>query len=108
LTLADLARALGVRKQVAHRLAHLAERAEVIELAPNPDDRRILQAFLTRKGHDELVAAKAVQSTWLATVLNGLRDQDLATAARVVRVIRQRLERDARELARRKANPLKS
>jgi DNA-binding MarR family transcriptional regulator len=108
LTIADLARVLGVRKQAAHELAHAAERAEVIELASNPDDRRILQALLTKKGRAELTTAKAGQSIWLATLLNGLRDQDLATATHVVRTMRQRLERDARELARRKANPLKS
>ena len=47
LAIADLGRALGVRKQVAHELAHSAARAQVIELASNPQDKRILQALLT-------------------------------------------------------------
>jgi len=37
-------------------------------------------------------------------LLNGLGDHELAATTHVVRVIRQRLERDARELARRNAN----
>jgi DNA-binding MarR family transcriptional regulator len=108
LTITDLARALGVRKQVAHELAHAAARADVIRLAPNPQDKRILQALLTPKGRAALAAAHAAESIWLATLLNGLRDHDLAIATHVVRVVRQRLDRDARDLARRKANPLKS
>jgi DNA-binding MarR family transcriptional regulator len=108
LAIADLARALGVRKQVAHELAHSAARAEVIELASNHQDKRILQALLTPRGRAELAAARTAQAIWLATLLNGLGDHELAATTHVVRVIRQRLERDARELARRNASPLKS
>lgn len=47
LCIADLARVLRVRKQTAHELAHAAAKAGLIELAPNHDDKRILQALLT-------------------------------------------------------------
>jgi DNA-binding MarR family transcriptional regulator len=104
LTIADMARALRVRRQVGHELAHSAARAGLIELAPNPDDKRILQALLTPNGRAELAAGRSVHSTWLATVLNGLGDHEMATTTRVVRVIRQRLERDAREWAQLKAS----
>jgi DNA-binding MarR family transcriptional regulator len=104
LAIADLGRALGVSKQVAHRLAHAAALAHVVELAPNPQDKRILQARLTPRGRAELAAAKTAEAIWLTTLLNGLGDHELAAAAHVVTVIRQRLERDAREWARHKAN----
>ena len=100
LAIADLARALGVRKQVAHELAHAAARAQVIELAPNPHDKRILQALLTPTGRAQLAAARTAETVWLATLLNGLGDREMATATHVVRVIRRRLERAAREWAR--------
>jgi DNA-binding MarR family transcriptional regulator len=108
LAIADLARALHVRHQTAHELAHAAERARVIELAPNPQDKRILQALLTPTGRAELAAARSSQGIWLASLLNGLDDKDMAFTTHVVRVIRQRLERNAREVARQSANPLKS
>jgi DNA-binding MarR family transcriptional regulator len=104
LAIADLARALGVRRQVAHELAHAAARKDLIELASNPHDKRILQALLTPRGRSQLAAARIAESIWLTTLLNGLGDHDLAAATHVVRVVRQRLERDARELARRDAN----
>jgi DNA-binding MarR family transcriptional regulator len=103
LAIADLARALGVRKQVAHELAHAAARAGVVELAPNHQDKRILQALLTPRGRAELAAARTARALWLATLLNGLGDHELAATTHVVRVIRQRLERDAREQAARRA-----
>jgi DNA-binding MarR family transcriptional regulator len=103
LAIADLARTLRVRKQVAHQLAHEAARARVIELAPNPDDKRILQAIVTPKGRADLAAARIAAEVWLATLLNGLGDHELKATRHVVRVIRQRLERDARELERHKA-----
>jgi len=103
LAIADLGRALRVRKQAARELAHAAQRAKVIELAPNPHDKRILQALVTPKGRAELAAAGSAENVWLATLLNGLGDHELKATVRVVRVIRQRLERAARDLERHKA-----
>jgi len=96
LAIADLGRALGVRKQTARQLAYSAARARVIDLEPNPHDKRILQALLTPKGRSELAAVQHAEAAWLTTLLNGLGDRELAATTHVVRVIRQRLERDAR------------
>jgi DNA-binding MarR family transcriptional regulator len=103
LAISDLARTLRVRKQAAHELAHEAVRAGVVELVPNPQDKRILQLLLTPKGRAELAAARTAEEVWLATLLNGLGDLELKATMRVVRVIRRRLERDARELERHRA-----
>lgn len=108
LAIADLARALGIRKQAAHELAHEAARQHLIELAPNHLDKRILQLLLTPRGRRELEAARQAEALWRATLLNGLGDHELAATTHVVRTVRQRLQRDARELARRHANPLQS
>jgi DNA-binding MarR family transcriptional regulator len=97
LAIADLGRALRVRKQYAHELAYAAVRAGVVDLEPNPHDKRILQLLLTPTGRAQLAAARSAESLWLTTLLNGLGDHELTAAAHVVRVIRQRLERDARE-----------
>jgi DNA-binding MarR family transcriptional regulator len=108
LAIADAARALGVSRQAAHRTTYDAAAMGEVELLPNPDDQRILQIVLTLAGRSKLHAGRAIESTWLATLLNGLGDRDLAATTHVVRVIRQRLECDARELARRKRIPLQS
>jgi DNA-binding MarR family transcriptional regulator len=74
----------------------------------NHDDLRILQVLLTAAGRSEVRAMTACQAAWRAVLLNGLGDRDMATTTHVLRIIRQRLQRDARELARRKRIPLKS
>lgn len=101
LAIADLGRALRVRKQVAHELAHETAKAGLIELATNHQDRRILQALITPRGRAELAAARIAESRLLAALTLGLGDHELTQTTHVVRVIRQRLERAARELAER-------
>lgn len=101
LAIADLGRLLRIRRKSANDLAHMAARAGFVELAPNPDDRRILQVLLTPRGRAEPAAARSVETIWRAALLDGLADQPMATATHVVRTMRQRLERDARELAQR-------
>jgi DNA-binding MarR family transcriptional regulator len=108
LAIADLARALHIRKQSAHELAHEAARQRLIDLESNPHDKRILQAVLAPRGRAELAAARTAEEIWRATLLNGLGDHGLKATTHVIRVIRQRLERHARELAQHKAHPPKS
>lgn len=108
LSIADAARALGISRQAARKVAYAAAAMDRVELLTNPDDQRILQILLTATGRSHLKGQHAVESTWLATLLNGLGGRERATAVHVVRVIRQRLERDARELAAAKRIPLKS
>jgi DNA-binding MarR family transcriptional regulator len=108
LAIADVARVLGVSRQAAHRVAYRAAALGHLELLPNPDDARILQLFLTPLGRTYLGAFRTAESSWLTTLLNGLGHLEMATATHVVRVIRLRLERDARELAQRERIPLKS
>ena len=102
LAIADVARVLGVARQTAHPFVHAAARQGFLELMPNPHDRRILQLLLTPRGKAELSVANRRESSWLNALLNGLGDRDMAVATHVLRIIRQRLQRDARELARRK------
>ena len=103
LAIADLGRALHVRKQVAHELAHEAARQRFIALESNPHDKRILQVVLAPRGRAELAAARTAGEIWRATLLNGLGDHDLKATAHIIEVIRQRLERHARELAQHRA-----
>ena len=102
LAIADLGRALHIRRQAAHQLAHEAARQRFIALEPNPQDKRILQATLAPRGRAELAAARTAEEIWRATLLNGLGDHELKATTHVIRVIRQRLERYARELAQHK------
>ncbi len=108
LAIADVARALGISRQAARRTAYDAAALGEVELLTNPDDQRILQIVLTPAGRSKLHAGRAIESTWLATLLNGLGDREIAATTHVLSVIRRRLERAARELAGAKRLPLQS
>jgi len=96
LAIADLARALGVTRQAAHELAYEAARANVVELVPNHQDKRILQLLLTPHGRSELRAARIAQNLWLAMLLGRYAPREMAAATKVIRGLRRQLERDAK------------
>ena len=98
-SISDAARLLRLSRQRAHQTARDAERARLVELATNPDDRRIVQVLLTRSGRSVLAAARSREAGWLNALLNGLDDRRLAVTVQVLRVIRRRLLRDERERA---------
>ena len=68
-----------------------------VELLPNPDDRRILQVFLTPRGRAALAGLRTAEGIWLQMLLAGLADRRIVAVTHVLRVIRQRLQRDERE-----------
>jgi DNA-binding MarR family transcriptional regulator len=94
-SLSDVGRLMKVSRQRVQRLARAAERTGVVELARNHDDRRIVQLLLTRRGRSEIDAARRDAKMWTARLLLGLDMPRLMTATHVVRVIHQRLVRDA-------------
>jgi DNA-binding MarR family transcriptional regulator len=101
--LSDVGRLMNVSRQHAQRLAREAERARLVELARNPDDRRIVQVLLTPRGRSAIDRAQRDEKTWAATLLLGLDLPRLVAATHVVRVIRLRLAREERDaLARRR------
>ena len=95
--LSDIGRLMLISRQHAQRLALKAERVGVVELARNPDDRRIVQLLLTKRGRDELAYARSQRGVWIAQLLLGLDRPRLMMATNVVRVIRQRLARNESE-----------
>ena len=72
--------------------------AQLVDLLPNPDDRRIIQIKLTSAARAQLTAAKAREAQWVAELCLGLEVREIRRLAHIVRVIRQRLMRNAKRL----------
>jgi len=96
-SLSDVARLMKISRQHAQRVGFEAAHAGLVELAPNDDDRRIVQLLLTERGRAEIARARQQRGTWIARVLLGLDIPPLLGATHVVRVIRQRLAQAERE-----------
>jgi DNA-binding MarR family transcriptional regulator len=96
----DLARMLRVTRQSARAQVLAAEKAGVVELFPDADDRRALQVALTRRGRQTLESHRMPAAVWIFTLLNGLERKALRSTDHVLRVIGLRLERYENEMKR--------
>jgi len=93
----DVARMLRVRRQSARALIVAAEKAGVVEVFPDPYDRRAFQVALTTSGRRTFENHRLPDMTWIFTLLNGLEPKAMQSTAHVLRVIGQRLERHEKE-----------
>jgi DNA-binding MarR family transcriptional regulator len=91
-SISELARALRVSKQAAREHVVGAARAGLLELLPDPHDRRSIQVGLTAEGKRSLAGVHARQFLFGAHLLNGLEPRDMRLASHVLRVIRGRLQ----------------
>lgn len=96
LSISDLARALGIRRQSAHALVREAALCGDVVLHRNPDDRRIVKVRLSANGRKTLAAVRGKETEWVIILLNGLGRREAAATNHVLRVIGQRLERTER------------
>jgi DNA-binding MarR family transcriptional regulator len=96
-TFSDLGRLLDMSRQGAREQALAAAKTGLVELFPAHDDRRALQVMLTPAGRRALEAQRMPDSVWLFTLLNGLQPAAMRSTEHVLRVLRLRLERYARE-----------
>ena len=96
-SISDLARQLCIPKQRAHDVVVASARDGEIEVLANPDDRRILQVFLTAQGRSTLAAARSLRSMWATMLLNGLGRHELLATIQILRTIRHRLLRDEKQ-----------
>lgn len=92
-TISDIARRLRVTRAAARRVALSAELVGLVEIFPDPDDRRALQIMLTQRGSKSVAASRTPETTWLFTLLNGLEQPAMRTTSHVLDVLRQRLQR---------------
>lgn len=96
-TFADLARLLRVSATAARSFALDAAGVGLVELFPSPDDRRSWQVALTPAGRAAVEARRMPEFGWIFTLLGGLEPSSMRACEHVLRTIRLRLERDARE-----------
>jgi DNA-binding MarR family transcriptional regulator len=102
--IADVARALRVSRQAAHRIVRSAARAGYVELMSNPRDRRIIQVRVTDGGRTMLAGARAREAQWAFVMLNGYSLHQLREVSAFLRLLRHRVltfererDRDMRE-----------
>ena len=94
LSVAQIARAMGLTRQAVQRLANDMESDGLLRFAVNPNHRRAKLVVMTQSGQGVYAAAMKRQAPWAQALAHGFNAQQIAAAAVVLKTLRLRLERD--------------
>lgn len=92
LTIAQIARNMGLTRQSVQRVADALEAEGFLRFAPNPHHQRAKLALLTAKGQKTYAGASARWRPKAAALSAELKAAELAAALAVLRHIRNRIE----------------
>ena len=92
LSVAQIARNMGLTRQAVQRLANEMAADGLVRFAPNPHHQRAKLVVLTAAGKTAFAAAMKGQVAWATDLGAGLDARKIAAAAAALRSVRQRLE----------------
>jgi DNA-binding MarR family transcriptional regulator len=92
LSVAQIARNMGLTRQAVRRLVNEMQGDGLVRLAPNPHHQRAKLVVLSAKGKTAFAAAMKRQSAWASDLAAGFGIKQIETAAATLRRIRQRLD----------------
>lgn len=90
-----IARSMGLYRQGVQRIVNELTEEGFVAFADNPHHRRAKLVTLTARGRSACEAADRLQKPWVNALAKGLSAGDLATARRVLTVLRERLDERA-------------
>ncbi len=94
LSVAQIARAMGLTRQAVQRLANDMRRDGLLRFAANPHHRRAKLVVMTPRGQGAYAEAMKRQIPWAQSLGQGLTAHQIAAASVVLKTLRQFLERD--------------
>ena len=92
LSVAQIARNMGLTRQAVQRLANEMAADGLLRFAPNPHHQRAKLVLLTPAGNTAFAAVMKRQSRWATELGRGLNAKPIETAAVMLRTIRRRLD----------------
>jgi DNA-binding MarR family transcriptional regulator len=93
LTVPQIARRMGLTRQSVQALANRLLADGLVAAGENPDHRRSPLLELTAAGRETYAALQQRQARWIDVLAAGLEPAELATAARVLKQLTERLDR---------------
>jgi DNA-binding MarR family transcriptional regulator len=90
LSVAQIARRMGLSRQAVQRVANDLEAAGLTAYRENPDHKRAKLVALTRQGESAFARADARQSAWVNGIGKGLDAATVADALRLLRLVHDR------------------
>lgn len=92
LTIAQIARNMGLTRQSVQRVANELASEGFLRFAPNPHHQRAKLALLSEKGRKAYGSARARWAPKAAALSAGLKAKDIGAALALLRHVRHRLE----------------
>ena len=92
LTVAQVARRMGLARQGVQRIVNDLERLGMVTFEPNPDHKRAPLIAVSDKGQAAMEKINAAQSAWVNELSNGMSESQLKQTLKVLQSIRERTE----------------
>ena len=97
LTIASIARTIGLTRQSVRSIAAELIASGFVEFRPNPHHRRAHLVILTKKGEEVERAARSRQTPWATGLGAGLSPQQIEKTVTLLQTVLARLEEQAIE-----------
>ncbi|HYW40869.1 MAG TPA: MarR family transcriptional regulator [Terriglobales bacterium] len=92
LSVAQIARNMGLTRQTVQRLADELEKSQFIQYAPNPDHKKAKLVCLTEKSLKVMKVLEQRQIRWANEVTGGVRADKVEAALGLIKKLRSRSE----------------
>lgn len=92
LSVAQIARNMGLARQNVQRLADVLQSEGFVAYTPNPDHQRAKLACLTDKGQRAVMQLARRQALWANRIVANARAGEIHEALRLLKELRSRLE----------------
>jgi DNA-binding MarR family transcriptional regulator len=92
LSVAQIARNMGLTRQAVQRLANEMQADGLVRFAPNPHHQRAKLVLLTTTGKTAFAKVMNRQGAWASQLAGRVNAKQIETAAAVLRTIRERLD----------------
>ena len=89
MTVAQIARRMGLSRQGVQRIVNDLVKFEMIDLETNRDHKRAPLIVLTKKGQNAIASINLVQAKWVNNLSADLNERALKQALNVMRAIRE-------------------
>ncbi len=93
LSVAQIARDMGLARQSVQKLADILEKEGVVLYEPNPNHQRAKLVCLTEKGRSVISELGNWQMVWANRIAGGAKANEIEAAVSLIRQLRMRLEK---------------
>ncbi len=92
MTVAQIARRMGLSRQGVQRIVNDLKKLEMIEFLNNPDHKRAPLISLTTAGRNVMIEVNNAQAAWVNNLSDGLNESQIKQALSVMEIVRERLD----------------